>query len=206
MNESAFIWMNGEMKPWNEATIHVGTHALHYGTGVFEGMRAYETERGPGIVRLHDHMCRLDRSAAMYYMELPFDTTTLEQAAWDLLDANKLDAAYLRPIAWRGYRKLGLYPLDNPVEVAILAWPWGAYLGDDSIEHGIKAKVSSWQRFSSTMLHPQAKACGQYLNWVHAKVEASYEGYDEAIMLNDKGLVAECSGDNIFIVHEDFRG
>lgn len=194
--------MNGEMVPWDDAKIHIGSHALHYGTGVFEGIRAYETPRGAGIVRLDDHVLRLANSANLYSMPLPYTPSEIKMAIWATLTANDLDACYIRPIAYRGYKQLGLYPLNCPVDVAILVWPWGAYLGDEAIENGIAATISPWRRFSADVMPPEAKATGQYLNSVLAKLEASARGFEEAILLNAEGTLAEGSGENIFVVKD----
>lgn len=202
MDSAEWIWMDGKLQPWADCTVHVGTHALHYGTGVFEGVRAYETPRGAGIVRLADHLTRFERSAGMYRMEMPYAPDELAAATWSLLEANNLDAAYIRPIAWRGYRQLGLYPRDCPVQVAIMAWPWGAYLGEDGITNGIRATVSSWRRFSANVMPPRAKASGHYLNSALAKMDAVQDGYDEAILLNEAGLVAEGTSENVFVVKD----
>jgi branched-chain amino acid aminotransferase len=196
------IWQNGELVAWEDAKVHVLTHGLHYGTGVFEGIRAYETEQGPAIFRHRDHLARLYKSAELYYMPIPFTLEELRQATHELMNANGLSECYIRPLAFRGYGQLGLYPLDCPVEVVIAAWSWGAYLGEDGKKQGIRAKVSSWRRISHDSLIPHAKASGQYLNSVLAKVEASKAGYQEAILLDSRGFVCEGSGENIYIVHE----
>ncbi len=194
------IWMNGKLVPWGEARIHVLTHALHYGSGVFEGIRAYATERGPAVFRLTEHLERLRRSAKLHYMELPYTTAELAQATKDVIKANGLDACYIRPIAYRGYGEMGLYPLHAPVETAIAVWPWGVYLGEEGVRHGIRAKVSSIQSLDANSITPAAKACGQYLNSSLAKIEATEAGYDEAVMLNRHGYVTQGSGENIFAV------
>jgi branched-chain amino acid aminotransferase len=196
------IWQNGELVAWEDAKVHVLTHGLHYGTGVFEGIRAYETERGPAIFRHRDHLARLFKSAELYYMPIPFTPDELRQATHELITANGLSECYIRPIAFRGYGQMGLYPLDCSVEVVIAAWPWGAYLGEDGKQQGIRAKVSSWRRISPDSLIPHAKASGQYLNSVLAKVEASKAGYQEAILLDARGFVCEGSGENIYIVRD----
>jgi branched-chain amino acid aminotransferase len=200
MNQADFIWMNGETVRWEDAKVHVLTHALHYGSGVFEGIRAYETERGTAVFRHQDHLDRLKRSAQLYHMELPFTLETLREATHDLIKANNLRSCYIRPIAFRGYGEMGLFPLATPVEVVIAVWPWGAYLGEEGQQHGIRCKVASWRRMSSDSFIPQAKACGQYLNSILAKVESAQAGYDEAIMLDQHGNVSEGSGENVFLV------
>jgi len=196
------IWQNGELVAWEDAKVPVLTHGLHYGTGVFEGIRAYETEHGPAVFRLQDHLARLFKSAELYYMPIPFTPAELRQATHELIAQNGLSECYIRPIAFRGYGQLGLYPLDCPVEVVIAAYPWGAYLGEEGKRQGIRAKVSSWRRISPDSLIPHAKASGQYLNSVLAKVEASKAGYQEAILLDARAFVCEGSGENIYVVRE----
>ncbi len=202
MEQADFIWQNGNLVAWEDAKVHVLTHGLHYGTGVFEGVRAYETERGPAIFRHHDHVDRLFKSAELYYMPVPFTRAEIRQAAHDLLAANGLRECYLRPIVFRGYGTMGLNPLDATVDVVIAAWPWGAYLGEDSKLNGIRAKVSSWRRIPGDALIPHAKASGQYLNSVLAKIEATKAGYQESILLDAQGFVSEGSGENIYAVRD----
>jgi branched-chain amino acid aminotransferase len=202
VEQADLIWHNGELVAWEDAKIHVLTHGLHYGTGVFEGERAYETPHGTAIFRHRDHLARLFKSAELYYMPLPYTLEELRSATHELIAANGLTECYIRPIAYRGYGQMGLYPLDCNVEVSIAAWPWGAYLGEQSKLHGIRAKVSSWRRISHDSLIPHAKASGQYLNSVLAKVEASKAGYEEAILLDSHGFVCEGSGENIYVVRE----
>ena len=202
MNEADFIWMNGEIVRWEDARVHVLTHALHYGSGVFEGIRAYETTRGTAVFRHQDHLARLARSAELYYMDLPFTQEKLRDATHELIRRNGLRSCYVRPIAFRGYGEMGLFPLNTPVEVVIAVWPWGAYLGEEGQRHGIRVKVSSWRRMSPDSFIPQAKACGQYLNSILAKVESAKAGYDEAILLDDHGHVSEGSGENVFVVRD----
>jgi branched-chain amino acid aminotransferase len=196
------IWHNGELVPWEDAKVHVLTHGLHYGTGVFEGERAYSTERGPAIFRHLDHLERLMRSAELYYMPIPYSVEELRSATHELIAANDLRECYIRPIAFRGYGQMGLYPLDTPVEVSIAAWPWGAYLGEEGKRAGVTAKVSSWRRIPHDSLMPHAKASGQYLNSVLAKIEAAKAGYQEAILLDPHGFVCEGSGENIYAVRD----
>ncbi|MDP8943473.1 MAG: branched-chain amino acid transaminase [Actinomycetota bacterium] len=196
------IWMNGEFVAWEDAKVHVLTHGLHYGTGVFEGIRAYETDRGPAIFRHQDHLDRLRRSAELYYMELPYELSKLREATHELIVRNGLRSCYIRPIAYRGLGPMGLDPLTNPVEVSIAAWEWGAYLGEEGKRHGIRARVSSWERISPHSLIPHAKASGQYLNSVLAKVEATHAGYEEAILLDHRGNVCEGTGENVFVVKD----
>lgn len=202
MEQADLIWQNGELVAWEDAKVHVLTHGLHYGTGVFEGVRAYDTELGAGIFRHQDHIDRLFASAELYYMEIPYSKVEIRQATHALLQANGLRECYIRPIVFRGYGSMGLNPLAAPVEVAIACWPWGAYLGADSKLTGIRAKVSSWRRMSADSLIPHAKASGQYLNSILGKLESLKAGYDEAIMLDDHGFVSEGSGENVFVVRD----
>jgi branched-chain amino acid aminotransferase len=202
MQQADFIWMNGELVRWEDAKVHVLTHALHYGSGVFEGIRAYETERGTAVFRHQDHLDRLRRSAGLYYMELPYTLEKLREATHELIRVNKLRSCYIRPVAFRGYGEMGLFPLDTPVEVFIAVWPWGAYLGEEGQKNGIRCKVASWRRMSDESFIPEAKACGQYLNSILAKVETAKAGYDEAILLDQHGNVSEGSGENIFVVRD----
>jgi branched-chain amino acid aminotransferase len=194
--------MNGELVPWDDAKVHVLTHGLHYGTGVFEGVRAYETDRGPAIFRHRDHLERLQKSAELYYLDLPYSLEELREATHEVIRRNGLDSCYIRPIAFRGYGEMGLYAPTAPVEVIVAVWPWGAYLGEDGKRNGIRAKVSSWRRISPDSLIPHAKASGQYLNSILAKTEAAKAGYDEAILLDQNGVVCEGSGENVFLVRE----
>jgi branched-chain amino acid aminotransferase len=194
------IWMDGRLVPWADAKIHVLTHALHYGSGVFEGIRAYKTDKGVAVLRLTEHLNRLLRSAKLYYMPVPYSVEQLYDATFELLESNKLDACYIRPLVFRGYGEMGLFPLNAPVNVVIAAWPWGTYLGEEGIKHGVRAKSSSIQSLDHTALARAAKATGQYLNSILAKIEVLNAGYDEAIMLTDHGHVAEGSGENIFCV------
>ena len=202
MEQADLIWHNGEMVAWEDAKVHVLTHGLHYGTGVFEGIRAYDTARGPSIFRLHDHLDRLFKSAELYYMPLPYTLEELRSATHELIAANGLPECYIRPIAYRGYGQMGLNPLEAPVDVTIAVWPWGAYLGEEGKQRGVRAKVASWRRIPHDALIPHAKASGQYLNSVLAKIEATKAGYDEAILLDSQGFVCEGSGENIYIVRE----
>ena len=196
------IWMDGTLVRWEDAKIHVLTHALHYGSGVFEGVRAYETKRGAAVFRLEDHIRRLFRSAHVYQMEIPFSQDEVVQAVKDTVRENGLKACYIRPLAYRGYGEMGLNPLLAPVSVLVAVWPWGAYLGEDSLETGVRAKISSWKRSDHNILPPGAKATGQYINSGLAKVEALKAGYDEAVMLNHAGYVTDGSGENVFIVKD----
>jgi branched-chain amino acid aminotransferase len=200
MQKTEKIWMNGELVDWDDATIHVGTHGLHYGSGVFEGIRCYDTPAGPAVFRLTDHMQRLANSARLLYMELPYSLEELRNATFDLLGANGLPEAYIRPIAFYGYGQLGVAARDNKVDTAIMSWPWGTYLGDDALKNGIKAKISSWQRIGPNVIPHVAKATGVYINSMLAVTEANRGGYDEAILLTAEGYVADGSGENIFVV------
>jgi branched-chain amino acid aminotransferase len=202
VEQAELIWMNGEFVAWEDAKVHVLTHGLHYGTGVFEGVRCYDTEIGPAVFRHADHVDRLFKSAELYYMPLPFTRAQLREATLDLIGRNGLRACYIRPLAFRGYGTMGLFPLESPVDVTIAAWPWGAYLGDAGKREGIRAKVSSWRRISPDSLIPAAKATGQYLNSVLAKIESHKAGYQEAILLDDHGFVCEGSGENVFVVRD----
>jgi len=197
------IWMNGELVPWEDAQIHLLTHTLHYGTGVFEGIRAYETADGPGIFRLTDHIERMHNSAKIMMMELPYSVAELVEATKETVAATGLDSCYIRPIAYYGYGEMGLNTIPCEVDVAIACWPWGAYLGDDAVEKGVRMKISSWTRHEHNTMPPASKTTGNYVNSSLAKVEALKAGYDEAIMLNPDGTVSECTGENIFVVRND---
>jgi branched-chain amino acid aminotransferase len=192
--------MNGEFVAWEDAKVHVLTHAMHYGTGVFEGIRAYETSEGPAIFRHRDHLDRLEASCKLYYMDLPFSKDELREATHELIGRNGLKSCYIRPLVYRGHGPMGLNPLDNPVEASIAVWEWGAYLGEEGKLNGVRARTSSWRRISPDSLIPHAKASGQYLNSVLAKIEAQKSGYEEAILLDDHGRVCEGTGENVFVV------
>lgn len=194
------IWMDGELVDWQDATIHVLTHALHYGTGVFEGIRCYETKSGPAVWHLDEHIKRLFRSAKLYHLQIPFSAEAISEGVKDVIRANGLTACYIRPLAIRGYGEMGVNPLNAPVNVVIAVWPWGAYLGEDALEHGVRVKISSWKRNDQNSLPAAAKATGQYINGVLAKVEAVKAGYDEAIMLNQQGNITDGTGENVFVV------
>jgi branched-chain amino acid aminotransferase len=200
MRETEKIWMNGELVDWNDAKVHVGVHGLHYGSGVFEGIRAYETDKGTAVFRLSDHLRRLDNSARLLHMELPFSLEELRAACHGLIAANGLPECYLRPIAFFGYGELGVSAVGNPVDVVIMSWPWGAYLGEDGLKNGIRAKISSWERIGPNVIPHVAKATGVYLNSMLAVTEANRAGYDEAILLTAEGYVADGSGENVFMV------
>jgi branched-chain amino acid aminotransferase len=202
VNTADQIWLNGEFVAWEDAKVHVLTHAMHYGTGVFEGIRAYETERGTAIFRHREHLERLEASAKLYYMDLPYSREQIREATHELIARNGFTSCYVRPLVWRGYGPMGLNPLDNPVEAMVAVWEWGAYLGEEGKRNGVRGRVSSYRRISSDSLIPHAKACGQYLNSVLAKIESLKAGYEEAILLDDKGYVCEGSGENIFVVKD----
>ncbi len=194
------IWMDGELVPWEDAKIHVLTHALHYGSGVFEGIRAYHTAQGPAVFRLTDHIRRLLQSAKMLMIESPFSVEQLVEATKETVRVNNLEACYIRPLIYLGYGEMGLNPLPCPVNVSIAVWPWGTYLGEEGIKHGVRMKVSSWRRQDPNMIPPAAKVTGLYVNSSLAKVDALKAGYDEAILLNTQGHVSECTGENLFLV------
>jgi branched-chain amino acid aminotransferase len=196
------IWMNGELVDWDDARIHVLTHTLHYGMGVFEGIRAYETANGPAVFRLTEHMARLHNSAKILGMELPYSVEELVQATKDVVRASGLPSAYIRPIAYYGYGEMGLNTLPCSVDVSIACWPWGAYLGEDAVTKGVRMKISSWTRHDHNTMPPAAKTTGNYVNSSLAKVEALKAGYDEAIMLSPQGFVSECTGENIFVARD----
>ena len=197
-----YVWMNGRFVGWDDAQVHVLTHALQYGTGVFEGIRCYETPRGPAVFRLRDHLIRMEQSAKIFLMEIPFSVEELLEGTVALIRRNGLRSCYVRIIAFRGYGEMGLNPEGNPIEVTIAVWPWGTYLGDDALVNGVRMTVSSWRRHDPNIIPPQAKVTGAYVNSALAKLEAVRAGYDEAIMLNPHGFVSEASGENLFIVRD----
>ncbi len=195
------IWMDGEFVDWEKATIHVLTHGLHYGTGAFEGIRAYPTASGPAIFRLREHMVRLVNSCKILMIDVPFSVDELCQAAIETVRVNEMEnGCYLRPLVYLGYGEMGVNPLPAPVNVALACWPWGAYLGDDGLNNGVRMKISSWRRHDPNAMPTAAKATGMYLNSGLAKIEALKSGYDEAIMLGPDGQISECTGENLFIV------
>jgi len=194
------IWMNGELIDWDDARVHVGVHSLHYGSGVFEGIRCYETPQGPAVFRLTDHMQRLHDSASLIHMKLPYTVDELRAACNELLAVNGLPECYVRPIAFYGFGQLGVAARDNPVETVIMSWPWGAYLGDAAAKTGIRAKISTWQRIPANVVPHASKATGVYLNSMLAVTEAQLGGYDEAILLTPDGTVADGPGETIFVV------
>ncbi len=202
MRETEKIWMNGELVDWADAKIHVGAHGLHYGSGVFEGIRCYETEDGPAVFRLTDHVKRLHNSARLLQMEIPYPVEDITGACYELIDANGLPECYLRPLAFYGYGELGVRPDGCPVDVVVMSWPWGTYLGEEALERGVRAKISSWQRIGPNVIPHVAKATGIYLNSMLAVMEAARSGYEEAILLTQDGYVADGSGENIFVVRD----
>jgi branched-chain amino acid aminotransferase len=195
ITEAEKIWKDGELVDWADANVHVLSHAVHYGSGVFEGIRAYETARGPAVWHLEEHLKRLFRSAKLYHMDIT-------DGIRDVIRANELAACYVRPIVLRGYGEMGVNPLNAPVNVFIAVWPWGAYLGEEALENGVRIKIASWRRNSQNALPSSAKATGQYINGVLAKIESLKAGYDEAVMLNEQGFITDGSGENLFIVRE----
>ncbi len=203
MKKSEFIWLDGELVEWDNANVSVMTHTLHYGTGVFEGMRARETKQGTSIQFLSDHVDRLFRSAEAYNLEIPFNKNVITNAIKEIVKVNKLKSAYIRPLVFFGDGEMGLLPTDIPVRVAIAAWEWGAYLGDDAGSKGVNVCISEWQRISPKSFKPFAKGVGGYMNSTLAKIDAVKQGFDDAIMLTDKGTVAEGSGQNIFIYKDE---
>ncbi len=193
------IWMNGELVAWEDAKIHILTHTLHYGTGVFEGIRAYATAQGPGVFRLTEHIARLHNSAKIVGIEIPYSVDELVEAVKATVASTGLDSCYVRPIAYFGYGEMGLNTIPCSVDVSIACWPWGAYLGDDAVTKGVRLKTSSWTRHDHNIMPPASKTTGNYVNSSLAKVEALKAGYDEALMLAPNGLIAECSGENVFV-------
>ncbi len=193
------IWMNGELVNWEDATVHVLTHTLHYGTGVFEGIRAYETSDGPAIFRLREHIERLHNSAKILMMDMPYSVEELMEATRETVRSTGLDGCYIRPLVYYGYGEMGLATSACTTDVSIACWPWGAYLGDDALTTGVKMTISSWQRHDHNIMPPASKTTGNYANSTLAKMDAIRAGYDEAIMLNRAGNVSECTGENIFV-------
>ncbi len=199
-DQTSWVWMNGAVIPWREATTHVSSHALHYGSGVFEGIRCYETDDGPALFRLDAHLERLYASAAVYGLEIPYTQNELTDAVFELVKQNGFSSCYVRPICYYGSGGLGVHPRDCPVEAVILAWPWATYLGTEALDKGVRVTVSPWQKFHSRMMPTTAKATGQYLNSMLAVRDATARGYDEAILLDSTGYIAEGSGENLFLV------
>jgi branched-chain amino acid aminotransferase len=195
-----FIWMNGEFVRWEDAKIHVLSHAMHYGSSWFEGIRAYKTPKGTGIFRLREHVERLFHSTRVYYAEIPYTMDELSQAVMDTIVKNNIEECYIRPLVYRGYEELGIYPMNCPVDVIIATWAWGKYLGADALKEGVDVGVSSWTRIKPNTMPTMSKAGGNYMNSQLAKIEAVRHGYSEAIMLDGTGCVSEGSGQNIFFV------
>jgi branched-chain amino acid aminotransferase len=202
MHETDKIWVNGELVDWADAKVHVGVHGLHYGSGVFEGIRCYETPKGSAVFRLRDHLERLANSAKILFMDLPYSVDELRAATHELVGANGLASCYIRPIAFYGYGELGVAATGNPVDVVIMSYPWGAYLGEDGQRTGITTTISSWERVGPNVIPHAAKATGIYLNSMLATTEARRAGYDEAIMLSADGYVADGPGETIFVVKD----
>src|SRR5437899_9554095 len=200
LTKSQKIWMDGELVDWDEAKIHILTHTLHYGSGVFEGIRAYATRQGPAVFRLTDHINRLFNSARIFLIDVPYSPAQIIDAVKETIRVNALEECYIRPLVYLGYGEMGLNPLPAPVNVSIAVWPWGSYLGDEGIKHGVRLKISSWQRHDPNAMPPAAKGTGMYINSWMAKVEALKAGYDEAILLSPQGYVSECTGENLFVV------
>ncbi len=196
------IWMNGEFVNWDDANVHILTHALHYGSGVFEGIRCYKTANGPAVFRHREHMERLHNSAKIYQMEIPYSVEELMDATKELIRKNGLEECYIRPIAYRGYGEMGLNPLNAPIDVAIAVWPWGAYLGEEGIKNGIRTMISSFQRISPKSLPPFAKCTGTYVNSILSKLESLHAGCDEAIVLDYRGFISEGPGENLFMIKD----
>ena len=196
------IWFNGRLVPFEQATVHVLTHALHYGSSVFEGIRCYDTDRGPAVFRLREHMRRLVDSAKIYRMEVPYDLDALDGAVLDTIAASGMGACYVRPLVYRGFGKMGVNPLNNPVETMVAVWDWAAYLGPEALEKGVDVHVSSWQRYAPNTIPALAKAGGNYLSSSLAKMDAVLGGFAEGIMLNVDGYVSEGSGENLFLVRD----
>lgn len=203
METTEFIWFDGKLTPWNEAKVHVLTHSLHYGSSIFEGIRAYKQEDGgSAIFRLPDHCKRMVNSAKIMRMDLPYDASRLEEACLETVKANRLEKGYIRPLAFVGYGEMGVYPGANPVQTIIACWPWGVYLGAEALENGISVKTSTFTRSHINSNMSKAKAGGNYINSILAKIEAKEDGYDEAIMLDASGYVSEATGENVFIVRD----
>ncbi|HUJ66841.1 MAG TPA: branched-chain amino acid transaminase [Acidimicrobiales bacterium] len=197
------IWMDGELVDWDDARIHILSHTLHYGSGVFEGIRAYATDAGPAVFRLTDHIRRLFNSAKIFMIDVPFTPEEIVEATKTTVRVNGLAECYIRPIVYLGYGEMGLNPLPCPVNVSIAVWPWGSYLGDEGVANGVTMKISSWRRHDPNAIPPAAKGTGMYINSSMAKVEALKAGYDEAILLSPQGYVSECTGENLFVVKGD---
>jgi branched-chain amino acid aminotransferase len=198
-----WIWKNGSIVPWASATVHVSAHGLHYGSGVFEGIRCYETEAGPALFRAREHFERFHASASVYGFEIPYSVEELTDATIELISRNGFKSCYVRPICFMGSGSLGVFPRNCPVEVVVMAWAWGAYLGAEGLEKGIRATVSPWRKFHSSMMPTTAKACGQYLNSMLAVSDAFARGFDEGLLLDKDGRLAEGSGENLFVIKDN---
>jgi branched-chain amino acid aminotransferase len=196
------IWMDGTLVDWDNANVHVLTHALHYGFGVFEGIRAYATSRGTAVFRLTEHIVRLHNSARIMMIDMPYSVDDLVAAVKETVRVNGIDECYIRPIVYTGYGEMGLNPLPCPINTTIAVWPWGTYLGDEGVKRGVRMKISSWQRHDPNAIPPACKATGMYINSSLAKMEAIKAGYDEAILLSPQGYVSECTGENLFVVKD----
>lgn len=201
-DKSKWVWRNGTVVPWADATTHLSSHALHYGSGVFEGIRCYETTDGPAVFRLDEHLERFYQSAAIHGMAIPYEREELSEAICELIERNGFSACYVRPLCYYGSGSLSLHPGKCPIEVVILVWPWDAYLGADGLENGARVTVSPWMKFHSDMMPTTAKACGQYINSILAVREAVSRGFDEALLLDVDGNIAEGSGENLFVVKD----
>jgi branched-chain amino acid aminotransferase len=200
VEKEKFIWMDGKLVPWDQAQVHVLTHTLHYGSGVFEGMRCYDTERGPAVFRMREHLQRLYDSAHILMMDIPYSLDEMAEAVKETIRANELRECYIRPLVHRGYGMMGVNPLNSPVVVSIAVWKWGAYLGEEGLTRGIRVKISSFCRSHIQSLPTKAKATGNYLNSIMAKMEALKDGYNEALLLDTEGCISEGSGENVFVV------
>lgn len=203
INKTEKIWMDGKFVDWDEAKVHILTHTLHYGLGVFEGIRCYNTPKGPAIFRLDEHIERLFKSAHIFLIDIPFTKNEIKKAVIDIIKVNSLKECYIRPLVYIGYGAMGLYPKGNPINVSIAAWPWGAYLGEEGLEKGIRVKVASYIRGHVNSNMTRGKITGYYVNSQIAKKEAISCGYDEALLLDTEGYVSEGSGENIFIVRNN---
>jgi branched-chain amino acid aminotransferase len=200
MEPTEYIWMNGKLVRWDDANIHICSHVIHYGSSVFEGMRVYDTPKGPAAFRLRDHSERLLNSAKIYRMEIPYNADEIDKATLDIVGVNNLEACYVRPVAYRGYGTLGVDPSNCPVDLAIAVWPWGKYLGEDALENGVSVCVSSWSRIAPNTMPAMSKSGANYMNGQLIKLEALSHGYVEGIALDVYGHVSEGSGENIFLV------
>jgi branched-chain amino acid aminotransferase len=202
-SETGKVWMNGKLVDWKDATIHVATHVIHYGTGVFEGIRAYDSKQGPNVFRLNEHMRRLWDSCRVYRMEPGYSFEELNEAVLETIRANGFKSCYIRPLVYRGYSQLGVNPMPCPVDVAVIVWEWGQYLGEDALTNGVDVGVSSWTRLAPNTLPAMAKATANYANSGLIKMQATVDGYAEGIALDESGLLSEGSGQNLFLVRDN---